>query len=179
MIWRRRANGFIWVLAWMELWLNGRICRIKPVNAPACRKLKSNALQIALSADFVTWRKSRKSARCCWDFIMRKVSWTTWGSARRFRARNGQRLTKKLEALIKPPGFTGKAPGGESRWSTKHSMEWQPLETKLVAEVQFDHFTGGRFRHGTKFLRWRPDKAPKDCKMEQVKRENKSALNLL
>jgi ATP-dependent DNA ligase len=88
-------------------------------------------------------------------------------------------LTKKLEALIMPPGFTGKAPGGESRWSTKHSMEWQPLETKLVAEVQFDHFTGGRFRHGTKFLRWRPDKAPKDCKMEQVKRENKSALNLL
>jgi ATP-dependent DNA ligase len=88
-------------------------------------------------------------------------------------------LTKKLEKLIKPPGFTGKAPGGESRWSTKHSMEWQPLDTKLVAEVQFDHFTGGRFRHGTKFLRWRPEKAPEDCTMKQVKRENKSALGLL
>jgi ATP-dependent DNA ligase len=58
-------------------------------------------------------------------------------------------------------------------------MEWQPLETKLVAEVQFDHFTGGRFRHGTKFLRWRADKAPKACTMEQVKRENRSALTLL
>jgi ATP-dependent DNA ligase len=88
-------------------------------------------------------------------------------------------LTKKLEKIIKPPGFTGKAPGGLSRWSTKHSMEWQPLDPKLVAEVQFDHFTGGRFRHGTKFLRWRLEKAPRDCTMKQVKRENKSALNLL
>jgi ATP-dependent DNA ligase len=88
-------------------------------------------------------------------------------------------LTKKLEKLIKPPGFTGKAPGGPSRWSTKHSMEWEPLDTKLVAEVQFDHFTGGRFRHGTLFLRWRPEKAPGDCTMKQVVRENKSALNLL
>jgi ATP-dependent DNA ligase len=66
-------------------------------------------------------------------------------------------LTKKVEGLIKPPGFTGKAPGGPSRWSTKHSSEWEPLETKLVVAVQFDHFPGGRFRHGTKFLRWRPD----------------------
>lgn len=88
-------------------------------------------------------------------------------------------LTKKLEALIKPPGFTGKAPRGLSRWSTKRSMEWQPLDPKLVVEIQFDHFTGGRFRHGTKFLRWRPEKAPRTCTMEQVRRENKSALNLL
>jgi ATP-dependent DNA ligase len=88
-------------------------------------------------------------------------------------------LTKKLERLIKPPGFTGKAPGGPSRWSTKHSMEWQPLDPKLVVEVQFDHFTGGRFRHGTRFLRWRPEKAPRDCTMKQVSRENKSALDLL
>jgi ATP-dependent DNA ligase len=88
-------------------------------------------------------------------------------------------LTKKLEALVKPPGFTGKAPGGLSRWSTKRSMEWQPLAPKLVVEVEFDHFTGGRFRHGTKFVRWRPEKAPRDCTMEQVKRENRSALGLL
>jgi ATP-dependent DNA ligase len=88
-------------------------------------------------------------------------------------------LTKKLEKLVEPPGFTGKAPGGLSRWSTKHSMEWQPLKPKLVAEVQFDHFTGGRFRHGTRFLRWRPEKEPRECTMKQVKRENKSALDLL
>lgn len=88
-------------------------------------------------------------------------------------------LTRKLKALIKPPGFTGKAPGGPSRWSTKRSTEWEPLEPTLVVEVGFDHFTGGRFRHGTKFIRWRPEKAPKQCTSEQVKRESQSALNLL
>jgi ATP-dependent DNA ligase len=77
-------------------------------------------------------------------------------------------LTKKLEALIKPPGFTGKAPGGPSRWSTERSAEWQPLAPKLVIEVQYDHFTGGRFRHGTRFLRWRPDKKPQQCTLDQV-----------
>jgi ATP-dependent DNA ligase len=88
-------------------------------------------------------------------------------------------LTRKLKPLVKPPGFTGKAPGGPSRWSNKRSAEWQPLSPKLVVEVQFDHFTGGRFRHGTKFLRWRPDKKPATCTMDQVKQENRSALNLL
>jgi ATP-dependent DNA ligase len=88
-------------------------------------------------------------------------------------------LTKKLKALIKAPGFTGKAPGGPSRWSTKRSTEWEPLDPKLVVEVGFDHFTGGRFRHGTRFIRWRPEKAPKQCTLEQVKRESQSALNLL
>lgn len=88
-------------------------------------------------------------------------------------------LTRKLQKLVKPPGFTGKAPGGPSRWSSKRSAEWQPLGPRLVAEVQFDHFTGGRFRHGTKFLRWRPDKKPAECTINQVERENRSALNLL
>jgi ATP-dependent DNA ligase len=78
-------------------------------------------------------------------------------------------LTKKLEKLIEPPGFTGKAPGGPSRWSTERSTEWQPLRPELVVEVQFDHFTGGRFRHGTRLMRWRPDKAPRQCLMDQVK----------
>jgi ATP-dependent DNA ligase len=88
-------------------------------------------------------------------------------------------LTKKLKKLIKPPGFTGKSPGGPSRWSTKRSAEWEPLDPKLVVEVQFDHFTGGRFRHGTKFLRWRPDKSPEQCTQKQVERESRSALDLL
>lgn len=79
------------------------------------------------------------------------------------------KLTKKLESLIKPPGFTGRAPGGPSRWSTDRSAEWKPLDPKLVVEIRYDHFTGGRFRHGTKFLRWRPDKSPSQCKMNQVR----------
>ena len=94
-------------------------------------------------------------------------------------AKDRPALTRKLKKLIKPPGFTGKSPGGPSRWSSKRSAEWEPLDGKLVAEVQFDHFTGGRFRHGTKFLRWRPDKSPKQCTQKQVERENRSALDLL
>jgi ATP-dependent DNA ligase len=96
-----------------------------------------------------------------------------------FQTKDRPTLTKKLKPLIKLPGFTGKAPGGPSRWSTKRSTEWQPLAPKLVVEVQFDHFTGGRFRHGTKFLRWRPEKSPQQCTMRQVERENRSALDLL
>ena len=77
-------------------------------------------------------------------------------------------LTGKLEKLIAPPGFTGDKPGGPSRWSTKRSSEWRPLKPKLVVEVCYDHFSGGRFRHGTRLLRWRPDKKPKQCMIEQV-----------
>jgi ATP-dependent DNA ligase len=88
-------------------------------------------------------------------------------------------LTKKLERLIKPPGFTGQAPGAPSRWSTARSAEWQPLAPKLVVEVQYDHFDGGRFRHGTGFLRWRPDKDPRQCTIEQVEQEGRSAMKLL
>jgi len=77
-------------------------------------------------------------------------------------------LTEKLEKLIAPPGFTGKAPGGPSRWSTERSAEWEPLRPALVVEVGYDHVSGGRFRHGTRFVRWRPDKAPGQCGMEQL-----------
>jgi ATP-dependent DNA ligase len=87
-----------------------------------------------------------------------------------FNEAEKKELTKKLEPLIKAPGFTGNKPGGSSRWSTKKTSEWEPLATKLVIEVQFDHFTGGRFRHGTRFLRWRPDKKPKQCGFDQVKK---------
>jgi ATP-dependent DNA ligase len=88
-------------------------------------------------------------------------------------------LTKKLEKLIAPPGFTGNAPGGPSRWSTKRSAEWQPLRPKLVVEVCYDHFTGDRFRHGTKLMRWRPDKAPEQCTLDQVKQKKGNLLKLL
>jgi ATP-dependent DNA ligase len=88
-------------------------------------------------------------------------------------------LTKKLEKLIGPPGFTGNAPGGPSRWSTKRSAEWQPLKSKLVVEVCYDHFTGERFRHGTRLMRWRPDKAPKQCTFDQVKQKKANLMKLL
>jgi ATP-dependent DNA ligase len=77
-------------------------------------------------------------------------------------------LTRRLEALRAPPGFTGRAPGGPSRWSTERSGEWEPLRPELVVEVRFDHVTGDRFRHGTRLLRWRPDKTPRQCTMAQL-----------
>ncbi|ACP22554.1 DNA ligase, putative (plasmid) [Sinorhizobium fredii NGR234] len=77
-------------------------------------------------------------------------------------------LTRRLEALREPPGFTGKAPGGPSRWSTERSGEWQPVRPELVVEVRFDHVSSRRFRHGTKLMRWRPDKDPRQCTYEQI-----------
>jgi len=77
-------------------------------------------------------------------------------------------LQPKLERLVKEPGFTGRSPGGPSRWNPGAPKEWRPLKSKLVVEVQYDHFTGGRFRHGTKLLRWRPDKSARQCTFDQI-----------
>ena len=88
-------------------------------------------------------------------------------------------LTAKLEKLKSGPGFTGNAPGGPSRWSTERSSQWVALKPKLVVEVCYDHFSGERFRHGTRLLRWRPDKAPQQCTMEQVKQKKADLIRLL
>ena len=85
-------------------------------------------------------------------------------------------LTKRLEKLIQAPGFTGRAPGGPSRWSTERSTEWQPLKPELVVEVSFDHVTAERFRHGTGFLRWREDKRPDQCTLEQLHQKHSAVL---
>jgi ATP-dependent DNA ligase len=97
------------------------------------------------------------------DGILHHVGFTSSLSAAE-RAR----ITPLLEKLAGGEGFTGRAPGGQSRWSTKRSSEWERLDPTLVVEIEYDHFTNGRFRHGTKFLRWRPDKAPSQCLLDQV-----------
>lgn len=88
---------------------------------------------------------------------------------------------RKLQAVLKPHmngnGFSGNAPGGPSRWSTERSGQWEPLDPKLVCEVRFDHFSGGRFRHGTKFLRWRPEKKPASCTYEQLRHESVGTID--
>jgi ATP-dependent DNA ligase len=96
-----------------------------------------------------------------------------------FKASNRRALTEKFERLRKAPGFTGNAPGGPSRWSTERTGEWEPVSPEVVVEVAYDHFTGGRFRHGTRFLRWRPDKAPRQCTMDQVEHREGKAIALL
>jgi len=82
--------------------------------------------------------------------------------------RDRPQLTRRLEAIRQAPGFTGKKPGGPSRWNAERSSEWEPVRPELVVEVRFDHVTGCRFRHGTSFIRWRPDKKPRQCDYEQI-----------
>jgi ATP-dependent DNA ligase len=77
-------------------------------------------------------------------------------------------LTAKLQALAGGEGFTGRAPGGPSRWANERSAEWVALRPELVVEVQYDHFAGGRFRHGTRLMRWRVDKKARECAMGQL-----------
>jgi len=90
------------------------------------------------------------------------------GFSSSFAAAERKKLTGVLKPYMGGSGFTGHAPGGPSRWSTERTGEWERLDPKLVCEVRYDHFSGGRFRHGTKFLRWRPDKSPRSCTYEQV-----------
>jgi ATP-dependent DNA ligase len=77
-------------------------------------------------------------------------------------------LTTRLKKLATGQSFTGRAPGAPSRWSGERSTEWTPLKPKLVVEVRYDHVSDERFRHGTKLVRWRPDKAARQCTFEQL-----------
>jgi ATP-dependent DNA ligase len=86
-----------------------------------------------------------------------------------FSAADKREWTPELEALIEPPGFTGNKPGGPSRWNQGRETEWKPLRPAIVVEVLYDQVTSGRFRHGTRFLRRRPDKAPEQCRMDQLR----------
>jgi ATP-dependent DNA ligase len=78
---------------------------------------------------------------------------------------------KEIRKILKPSmngeGFTGRAPGGKNRWSNQERVS-VPLKPKLAVEVSADHITGGHMRHGSRFLRWRPDKKPKACTMDQI-----------
>ena len=65
-------------------------------------------------------------------------------------------------------GMQDRMPGGQSRWSAGKDLSWEPLRIERVCEVKYDHLQGSRFRHGTTFLRWRPDKRPADCRYDQL-----------
>lgn len=80
-----------------------------------------------------------------------------------------RQLLKRLVPLQSASPFTARSPGGPSRWNRGMESEWFPVAPKLVLEVEFDHVTNGRFRHGTKPLRFRPDKAPRQCTTEQLR----------
>ena len=112
--------------------------------------------------------RGARSAPCCSASTMTRACSTMSATPPPSWRRTALSWTEELEALIGAPGFTGNAPGGPSRWATERSTEWQPLKAELVIEVLYDQVTGGRFRHGTKLLRRRPDKAPRQCTKEQL-----------
>jgi ATP-dependent DNA ligase len=92
------------------------------------------------------------------------------GHASAFSRAERERLTRIVEPLVATSSFTGDAPGGPSRWARGRSMEWTPVRPVLVVEVEWRHASGGRFRHGVRLMRFRPDKAPEQCTFEQIER---------
>jgi len=86
------------------------------------------------------------------------------GHSSGIRAKEKRALVAKLE-----PYQTGKRGHGDpSRWKSEKELEWIELRPELVVEVTFDHVSDGRIRHGTRILRWRDDKPPRECKLEQM-----------
>ena len=77
--------------------------------------------------------------------------WRDWALAEASAVEQGRRL-----------------PGAQSRWNRGKDLSWEPLRPELVVEVAFDHLQGDRFRHGTTFRRWRPDRSPADCRYDQL-----------
>ena len=89
-----------------------------------------------------------------------------------FSNRDRAAILGLLEQIRTDESFGGgdqtRAPGAQSRWSTERSMEWTPVTPGLVVEVSYDQLQGGRFRHATRFERWRPDKPASECTMDQL-----------
>jgi ATP-dependent DNA ligase len=91
------------------------------------------------------------------------------GHTSAFAAKERRELRARLAPLEGGDSFGyGRTPGGPSRWSQGRDMSWVSLKPELVCEVTFDHLQGARFRHAARFLRWRPDKAPRECTYEQL-----------
>jgi len=90
------------------------------------------------------------------------------GHSSSIRKDDREALTKRLEALSGENPFEVRVPGGPSRWATEKSGEWEAVRPELVCEVEYDYYSQGRFRHGSKFLRWCPEKKPRQCTMDQV-----------
>ncbi len=83
-------------------------------------------------------------------------------------------VRKQIEAelpKLREPGFLSdkRIPGGQSRWTQGKELDWNPVRPELVCEVRYDKLERNRFRHGTRFIRFRPDKDPKHCTWREVR----------
>ena len=88
-----------------------------------------------------------------------------------FPAAVRRRLHELLPPLLEPGHISGeRVPGGQSRWTRGKELDWNPVRPELVCEVRYDKLERNRFRHGTRFLRFRPDKEPRQCTWREVRR---------
>ena len=91
------------------------------------------------------------------------------GHTSSFKAGERRELLARLREIEGGPSFgSGRSPGGPSRWAQGRETSWFPVEPVLVCEVAFDRMLGGRFRHGSTFVRWREERDPKECRFDQV-----------
>jgi ATP-dependent DNA ligase len=118
---------------------------------------------------FAAARACSATTACC-------ITWAIRPASRRHRRPRCWRNWNRWPAA---PASPATRPGGPSRWNKRDSDDWVPLDHRLVAEVRYDHFSEGRFRHATRFERWRPDKDPAQCTFHQIEREGRSTLAML
>jgi ATP-dependent DNA ligase len=91
------------------------------------------------------------------------------GHTSSFDAAERRAILEQLQPFVGGESFgQGRTPGGPSRWARAADTAWTSVSPDLVCEVSFDHLQSGRFRHASRFLRWRPDKAPRACDFEQL-----------
>jgi ATP-dependent DNA ligase len=91
------------------------------------------------------------------------------GHTSSFDAAERRAILQQLQPLVGGDSFGhGRTPGGPSRWQRSADSAWTSVRPELVCEVSFDHLQSGRFRHASRFLRWRPDKAPRSCDFDQL-----------
>ncbi len=101
------------------------------------------------------------------------------GHCSSFSDKAARDLVQRLEPLRTTESFGAEArrPGGPSRWAADRDLSWEAVRPELVVEVSYDQLTGGRFRHATRFERWRFDKDPRDCTMDQLERPSGSGFD--
>jgi ATP-dependent DNA ligase len=80
----------------------------------------------------------------------------------------GMKQKREMLSLLEPYRTHERGTGEPSRWKSDEDLAWEGLRPELVCEIAYDHTTGERIRHGTKFLRWRDDKAPEECLVDQL-----------
>ena len=146
-------------------------CPTSPATALACRRSRTTGLPTAWWAAFATTKASRVVGSLLLGLYDGQGLLNHVGFTSALKSEEKQALTVKLEKLIAAPASPATSRAARAAGRPKRSAEWQPLKPKLVVEVCYDHFSGGRFRHGTRLLRWRPDKAPRQCTMDQVRAE--------